>query len=105
MPELELMNIVRKAPVSRQKSTRQRTAASWSASSVWGLKMKGHRRGKRHTNTADLLGEPNLPTTSLPSCTSVGLLRSLPTAPPKMIPLGSSWSAGHGRCFFTDGFP
>ena len=48
MPELELMNIVRKALVWRQESTRQGTATSWSAASVSGLKMKGHRRENIH---------------------------------------------------------
>lgn len=63
------------------------------------------RYKRRHTYVADVMASPISPTAIFPSPPLLRLLKVLPTAPPKMIPLGSSLSAGHGRCFFAARVP
>ena len=59
---------------------------------------------RNHTDIAEKPASPKSPTVFFPSLPPLSLLKLLPTAPPKMIPLGSSLSADHGRCFFVPGF-
>lgn len=98
MLELEEIDSVRKAQMSRESRLPE-------ALHQHGAMMNKQTWKRSDADIAEVLTNPGLPSAFFPSQRPFGLLRSLPTAPPKMIPLGSSLSAGHERWFFAAWFP